>query len=48
MVATVDSQDPSRRTFRLVRRPADGLAYAWSLAKKYGLSYEALAERLEP
>jgi DNA mismatch repair protein MutS len=46
VVATVEPDDPSRRTFRLVRRPADGRAYAWALAAKYGLSPERLAERL--
>jgi DNA mismatch repair ATPase MutS len=46
MVAGVHSDDPSRRTFELVRRPADGRAYAWALAEKYGLSYERLRARI--
>ena len=46
MVAGVDPADPSRRTFEIVRRPADGRAYAAALASKYGLSYEQLKERL--
>jgi len=46
MVATVDPNDPSIRTFQIVRRAADGRAYAWALARKYGLSYERLQERL--
>ncbi len=46
MVASVDPAEPTRRTFEIVRRQADGLAYAAAIAAKYGLTYEAVRERL--
>jgi DNA mismatch repair ATPase MutS len=46
MVATVAEDDPATRTFRLVRRPADGLAYATVLADRYGLTYQRLADQV--
>jgi DNA mismatch repair protein MutS len=46
MVATVAPDDPSRRTFEIARQPADGRAYAWALADKYGLGYERLRARI--
>jgi DNA mismatch repair ATPase MutS len=47
MVAMVDSENPSLRTYKIVRKPADGIAYAISIAEKYQLTYECLKERIK-
>jgi len=47
MVSIVDSENPSIRTFKIMRRPPLGLSYAEAIARKYGLTYESLKERLK-
>ncbi len=46
MVAAIVPENPSQRTFRIARMPANGLSYALALAEKYHLTYEQLKKRL--
>lgn len=47
MMSTVKETDPSQRTYKIIRKPADGLAYAAHIAGKHGLTYEQLSRRLK-
>ncbi|MCL6499270.1 MAG: DNA mismatch repair protein MutS [Firmicutes bacterium] len=48
LVATVPPGQPEGRTFRVVRQPADGRAYAEALARRYRLTYHDVRQRFVP
>jgi len=47
MVTTVSDDDKHRRTFRIIRKKPDGMAYAMQIAARHGLTYEQLERRLQ-
>jgi DNA mismatch repair protein MutS len=47
LVSTVVPDNPAERTYKIIRQPSDGLAYALSIAEKHRLTYVQIKERMQ-
>ena len=45
-VSQVDKKNPEVRTYKILPKKSDGMAYARALAEKYGVTYEILRRRI--
>jgi DNA mismatch repair protein MutS len=46
MASTVVPTNPAERTYKVIRKPSDGLAYALAIAARHRVTYQQLHERL--
>ena len=47
LVALADEQNHKKRTFRVVRKEAEGIGYAGDIVDKHRLGYDELCKRLD-